>query len=212
VDSNDNQSWLTLVISVLLIIYPFVAHFAVSANQYLPAVVILFSVFTLLAWSMFAAGNRFIAVLLLLLLSVFSALLTWGNSLNILYVLPIILYMMLFIFFFTSLRKSSTPIITRFAILMENEVGEEKRIYTRTLTKVWAVFFAIMLVESLALILFASPKLWSLFTNFINYIFIGVFFVAEYFIRIRMLPHLEHLGPLEFFYKLSKIEFKKLFL
>lgn len=211
-NSNHKKSRLTLLITVLLIIYPFAVHFSIRASQYLPAIVILFSLFSLLAWSMFIAGHRFISALLLLLLSVFSVLLIWGGSLKLLYILPLFLYTMVFIFFFTSLREGSIPVITRFAILMDNTIVKEKEYYTRTLTKAWAVFFAVMIVESLVLALFASPEIWSLFTNFLNYIFIGAFFVIEYFIRIRTLPHVDHPGPLQFFYKLSKIEIKKLFL
>ena len=57
---------------------------------------------------------------------------------------------------------------------------------------IWTLFFILMGVESILLGLFASPLLWSVFTNFINYLLIALFFVLEYPVRLWALRDLEH--------------------
>ena len=60
--------------------------------------------------------------------------------------------------------------------------------YTRRVTIVRTTFFALMAIESIELALFAPLHVWTLFTNFLNYVFVLLFFVIEYQLRLRCLP------------------------
>ncbi len=51
-----------------------------------------------------------------------------------------------------------------------------------------------MALESTALALFAPINLWSLFTNFLNYVMVLAFFIVEYHLRFWCLPNHEHLS------------------
>ncbi|MCU7809621.1 MAG: hypothetical protein KZQ77_00080, partial [Candidatus Thiodiazotropha sp. (ex Notomyrtea botanica)] len=82
--------------------------------------------------------------------------------------------------------------------------------YTYGVTVLWSALFMIMIVESVLLALYATPEVWSLFTNFINYAFIGLVFFIEYRVRTRKLPHLQHPGFTAFLLSLRHIEWRKL--
>jgi hypothetical protein len=56
------------------------------------------------------------------------------------------------------------------------------------------VFFAVLALESLLLALFAPLHLWSIFSNFFNYLFLLLFFIVEYRIRVYLFPEVEHPG------------------
>jgi uncharacterized membrane protein len=77
--------------------------------------------------------------------------------------------------------------------------------YARRLTLCWAVLLALLGVVSLFLALYAEPdgillllgrrpavvipqRAWSLYANFLEYLIVGVFFVAEYAYRRRRFP------------------------
>ena len=61
------------------------------------------------------------------------------------------------------------------------------------MTIAWTVFFALAVLESVVLALYAPLHIWSLFTNFLNYVFVLMFFVIEYQLRLYCLPDHQHL-------------------
>ena len=77
-------------------------------------------------------------------------------------------------------------------MLWQGNLDPELARYTRLLTIAWTVFFAVMVIESLALALFAAFHVWSLFTNCVNYLLVLVFFIVEYQLRFYFLPRHEH--------------------
>jgi uncharacterized membrane protein len=61
-------------------------------------------------------------------------------------------------------------------------------------------------MESILLALYAPPLVWSLFTNFLNYFFLLLFFLVEYFLRVRLFPEQEHPGFIPFLRSLTKVD------
>lgn len=100
-----------------------------------------------------------------------------------LYLPPILLSAALLVLFGRTLQRGREPLVTRMARVLMNEDEPAVRQYTRVVTQVWTVFFALMLAESVLLALFAPLAIWSLFTNFINYLLIFLLFCAELCIR-----------------------------
>lgn len=107
----------------------------------------------------------------------------WHQSFLLLYFPPIFMSLSMLILFASSLLPAQEPWITRLANLLYGELSPEVQQYTRKVTLLWCVFFAGMLVETIALSLFAPPALWSLFCNILNYGFIAIFFLLEYAYR-----------------------------
>lgn len=129
----------------------------------------------------------------------------------LLYLPPILINLLLFILFAQTLFARRRPLITRFAERFHNVQADPALYrYTRRVTLVWSWVFALMLLQSLALALFASREVWSLFTNLINYLLILVVFFVEYRIRLHQLPHLNHPGFVGFLLSLKEVNPREL--
>jgi uncharacterized membrane protein len=55
--------------------------------------------------------------------------------------------------------------------------------YTRTVTKVWLVFFLANAAMSAATAIAGDLQLWTLYNGFVSYILMGCIFVAEFAVR-----------------------------
>lgn len=110
---------------------------------------------------------------------------------TMIYFSPIGIGLILASIFLTTLAPGQEPLITRFARLERQGVlPDELRIYTRKLTWSWALFFCLLVLESALLALFAPVETFLLFSNTLNYTFVGGFFVIEYvYRRIRYRHH-----------------------
>jgi len=112
--------------------------------------------------------------------------------------------------FLTTLKPQREPLITRFAKLERGGVlPPELAVYTRRLTWLWAVFFGLLVVESLVLMQTASVETYLMFANTYNYGLVGAFMVLEYIyrrIRYRRYSHVSPLGFLRVLIKASVLE------
>lgn len=87
-----------------------------------------------------------------------------------------------------TLRPGHTPLVTRIAGAMGDELDAHRRAYTRRVTQGWTLLFLAMTVELIVLATYASPALWSLFANVINYLILGAAFLVEFALRKRHFP------------------------
>jgi uncharacterized membrane protein len=111
---------------------------------------------------------------------------------------PLALNLFLCAVFAATLRRRHEPLISRFARLeRRGELPPDLARYTRTLTWCWVVFFALMAAVSLGLALWTSITAWSVFTNLVNYVLVGLFFIGEYAYRRLRYRHYDHATPLE---------------
>jgi uncharacterized membrane protein len=69
--------------------------------------------------------------------------------------------------------------------------------YTHQLTAAWTAYFALMAAASSLLFWLAPFKVWSVFANFLTPLFLLLMFLAEYAIRLRVLPQAKHAGLIE---------------
>ena len=63
--------------------------------------------------------------------------------------------------------------------------------YARNVTIAWATFFAAMSLVSTLLFFLAPITVWSLFANFLSMPLVALMFIAEYWVRRRVLPDIE---------------------
>ena len=110
---------------------------------------------------------------------------------------PIAINLLLLVVFAKTLLPGNEPLITQLSRLERGENPPELVSYTRRLTWVWTIFFTALVIESILLPVYASIEVWSLFTNILNYLFIAVLFVGEYFYRIIRYGKLDHTPPLQ---------------
>lgn len=116
----------------------------------------------------------------------------------LLYTPPLALNIALCVVFGGTLRSGREPLVSRFArIERGGDLPADLAHYARLVTWAWTAFFALMAAISLALAAWGSAWSWSLFTNFVNYIFVAVFFSSEYLYRRVRFRHYAHASPAE---------------
>ena len=64
--------------------------------------------------------------------------------------------------------------------------------YTWKVTLVWTVYFITSALISVGLFFFGSLTVWSYFANLLTPIIVGLIFVIEYLVRVRVLPERTH--------------------
>ena len=106
---------------------------------------------------------------------------------------PVIINLALAVWFGRTLAPGEEPMINWFGRLVRGtEVPPDLTRYTRISTVVWTVFFVSMAVVSAALAVLATPQIWSVFTNGIDYLLVGALFVGEYVFRRVRYRHHQH--------------------
>lgn len=116
----------------------------------------------------------------------------------VLYAPPIVLNLAFCAAFAATLQGGREAMVSRFArVERGGELPPDLVRYTRGLTIVWSVFFALMAGISLSLALWGTIFSWSLFTNLGNYVLVVLFFVLEYLYRRVRYRHYEHARPRE---------------
>jgi uncharacterized membrane protein len=75
-------------------------------------------------------------------------------------------------------------LIERLARLQDPQLPAFAVAYTRRVTQVWCIFFALNGAIAFATAVWASPAIWSLYTGVISYLAMGVLFVGEYLLRL----------------------------
>lgn len=81
---------------------------------------------------------------------------------------------------------SPPPIIERLARLTEPELSPQGVVYTRKVTQIWCVFFAVNGTIALATCLYGDMHLWALYNGGLSYLFIGSLMGMEWIIRKRV--------------------------
>ena len=111
-----------------------------------------------------------------------------------LYLPPILVASALFQLFAHTLLPGEEPLLCRLARHVDGVEDGRRLGYARRLTWFWAIFFAAMVAESVLLAMFAPIEIWSLFTNFINYLLIVGLLLLQLIYRsfqLRRLPTLQ---------------------
>lgn len=190
----------TASLGLLLLLYSLSIHLGVLFGNTLPALLGLGIVFGIV---MLLKG--YWPLLPLIPLTLY---LLWSSqAAAVLFLLPpVLINLLLALVFGSTLLPGATPLITQFSQIMKGDLDSKALRYTRQITIAWVLFFSLMSIEALLLALYASPFIWSFFTNFLNYLFVIAFFLVEYRLRIRRFTEVEHPGFINFMRSLTKID------
>lgn len=130
-----------------------------------------------------------------------AALLAWlwpqlrHNVALLYYIQHLGIHVALGVLFGKSLIGPGDALITRMARrIFKQELSERKVRYTRGATLAWALFFFINALVSTMLFIWATPAVWSVHANLLTGPLIGLMFLAEHLVRLRLLPPHERPG------------------
>lgn len=193
--SNNGHSKIKIfLILVTLSAYPVFIHlsFAFDRPMLVSGLWLVAAALGLVAG--LARRSTFAALLFGGLLAAGVGLWWWGDAMALMFVPPVLINLAMMVLFWRTLRPGAMPVVGRVAALWRGTLDPAVALYTRRVTIAWTVFFGLVAVESIALAVFAPLHIWSLFTNCLNYVFVLLFFVIEYRLRLFCLPEHEHLS------------------
>ncbi|MCF6259915.1 MAG: hypothetical protein L3J98_07110 [Gammaproteobacteria bacterium] len=182
----------------LTLSYPLLVHLAVWLDLPMVQILALLVLALGLLLPSLRQGNRFTQGLFLLILVLLFAINNQGVTLYLLYVPPVVIPLLLWGVFFRGLLPGGKPLVTAIAEQVHGSLPAYMCRYTRSVTLMWAIFFAAMALWSALLPWLGSITLWSLFTNFINYILAALLFVIEYVYRKWRFHHYDQPGFVDY--------------
>ena len=97
--------------------------------------------------------------------------------------LPVLINLGLLAGFAATLRPGRTPMIERFARLVDPELPPGGEAYCRRVTIAWVSFFATNALLTGALALWAPLSWWTLYTGLLAYLAMGLMFTVEFIVR-----------------------------
>jgi len=200
------------VVGIALLSYSVAAHLSYHIGAQQLAVLCLFAVFLIITFLYVFSGprpSRPSVAALVVICAITLAGLLFQTSLPVV-LFPLAINVALFIVFGRTLINGREALITRFARLERDDLPDVVVRYTSRLTAVWCGVFALLALEVVLLAVLASPEVWSLFVNLLNYIFVGTLFVLEYVYRRWRFPGQSAQSPWQFFVGLSRADWVKL--
>lgn len=199
-----------MAINSLLLLYPLLVHAAVVADsRWLEFAALVLLGANVLGpwlgrtspWAWHALGLTAVAS------AVFVAL---GDGRLFLYAASVLSPLALMWFFARTLLPGQTPLVTRIADDMSGPLPAPVQAYTRRVTQLWVAALAGFALANLLLALLATPVVWSLFANFINYMLAGALFVAEWLFRCWYMRDYEALTWRQYLRELIRLDVRRL--
>lgn len=196
---------------VCLLAYPVLVHLSiVTGSGVLTWLALAVLAFNLLGrW--LARGRFWPWLLLGFMLAGAGALVARTDGRFFLYAAPVLIALALAWLFGRTLLPGETPLISRIATAIRGPLPAVVERYTRGVTWFWLGAMCCLALANLALALFASPVVWSLFTNGINYLLVGAFFLLEWWFRGWFLRGYESLTWRGYVAALRRLDYRQLF-
>lgn len=195
----------------LLLLYPLLVDIAVATGRpvYAFAAMCLLAAMTLPGYR--ARLGAWVWVLTAGWIALSYAICFRGDGIYLLYLPPVLISLVLMLFFGRTLRAGSEPLVTRISRAMRGGVlPDAVSRYTRKVTIMWVMLFGLLALESALLAVFAPPRIWSLFTNFLDYLIIAVVMIGEYLYHTRHYPNGKHNSFLDFASDLVRIDYRRI--
>ena len=173
----------TFLAVLLTLIYPLTLWLAEGRTEprVLAGVLLLAGFARLASMQMSQAVPWWIGATMLLVI-----LALWGNAMLPLKLYPVIVNATLLGVFAYSLMKPPTA-IERLARMRDPQLPATAIGYTRRVTQVWCMFFAVNGAIAFYTALYASSALWSFYNGIVAYILVGILFAGEYCVRRRVM-------------------------
>jgi uncharacterized membrane protein len=176
---------LNSLIGLLTLAYPFAVYFGMHYVE--PRVIAGFLLALLVLRLATRAGGQWLRPLLIAGM-LYCGFAIWANNLIALRFYPALVSAGMLLIFAWSLW-SPQSLIERLARLQHPDLPPEGVIYTRRVTQVWCVFFAMNGLIALSTALWGSLEQWSLYNGLISYLLMGALFGGEYIVRLRTQKH-----------------------
>lgn len=190
--------------ALCILTYPVLVHLSVILGQPVLAGAALVALYAGFAFRALARGRVAAWAGLLAAAALAALAVRQGAALYALYLPPILLPAAMFAWWAPTLRAGRVPLVTRMATAIRGPLSAEHAAYTRGVTVMWVGVFALLAAAGAACALWASPALWSLVTNVLSPVLLGLVFVVEYLFRRWYLRHETHPGFVTFLRQIAR--------
>lgn len=150
-------------------------------------------------------GPAFILIIILPLL-IFAT----GWLRDLLQITSLILLLAIYALFISSLGFKQTPLISRYALLMDPEIGDRELRYTRKVTWAWVILLSLLFIGKIAVLFFNTE--WYVFGYplhpFLDVLFLlcsASLFIGELYLRRWVFPEKTHDSFMQFIEKTRQI-------
>ncbi len=217
---------LTVVVVLLAVAYPLLAHLAAAREDRLLATLAVANLVLLVLLEPLSHGRRWAYVALAVCLAGLWWLAGTPHAMLLLLAPPVVFTGILAWWFGRSLCDGSVALITRIvtALYRQADAPVTPRLlaYTRQLTAAWATLLALLTLVNLALAMNAVPDgvlyrmgiapplpisnaQWSWFANLLNYGIVGGFMAAEYVYRKRVFTERPYRNFADFLRQMARL-------
>jgi uncharacterized membrane protein len=178
----------------LIILYPLTTHFSVAIGDPSPSLFLLLVGVLLVSTGLFLSQRYMVSAYVLFgaMGLYFTAYYVFADHFTILYIPPLVVSVFLVWLFGRSLAPGREALISQVANAYHGELPPPLASYTRRLTAIWAVYFALFGLSVFYLGFISSESGWSFYINLCNYVIIASLLVGEYLIRIYRFKDLQH--------------------
>jgi len=177
-----------------IILYPLTTHFSVVIGDPSPSLLLLLVGILIISVSMFRSYQyKTAAYTLFGAMGVyFFSYYLFSEPFTILYIPPFTVSLFLLWLFGRSLAPGRAALISQMAEAYHGELPPHLALYTRRLTWIWTVYFALFALSVFYLGFINSGSQWSFYINLSNYIIIALLLGGEYMLRIYRFKDIQH--------------------
>lgn len=195
----------------LVLAYPILVHLAILLHRTELQWLALCCLAAIPLYPGLRAARPRSALILLLAVTALWVLTRTGGGRYALLLPPVLLPLVGAWFFGRTLAVGKTPLVTRIAAVSRGgAMPPELVAYTRQVTLLWTAVLSGLALLNAGLALLAPPEVWSLFTNFINYLIPAAVFPLEYAVRRWRFRHLDHPGFIAFIRMIATTDYRRL--
>jgi uncharacterized membrane protein len=175
------------VTSILIVCYPFIIYLSIQNKHINLAILCLIILFLIrLVTLPNLISNIKWTAKIIACIGVILALTSWlFSKYQLLLYYPVMVNVVLFVFFSYSLSQPQT-IIETFARIKNPDLSVDAIQYTRKVTIFWCLFFVFNGTVALITCLINNTYWWTIYNGLISYVLIGVFMGGEWLLRRRI--------------------------
>lgn len=167
---------------LLSLLYPFIVYWGLQQNSYEWLLIMMAGLLVMRWMSASSSQERYFLGFAILMV---AFVIYWLGSKSGIKLYPVIINLSLLVLFASSLLGKMS-FVEKLARITEPNFPEKAVIYTRKVTQIWCVFFAVNAALSLITVLVGDDALWFWYNGVLAYVLIGILMAGEWLVRQRV--------------------------
>lgn len=203
---------------LLLLAYPLLIFAAVRWQCPWLGMFALLGLGVHLLWPALVRLRLWALIAMLMLAAAGAWVVATGDVSALLQLAPILIFVLLALFFGRTLTGNSVPLVTRIAAAARDipadrarqEMAPELWRYTWRVTAFWAFMFLLFAIEDLFMLWLSPPLPWPYLVNVANFVIVLTLLVGEYLYHSRRYPNPKHKNFLDFARDVAQFDYHSL--